>query len=184
MMSDQATKTPIKVRKKPGPKPKVRAVASGPANELTANRADVEMSREEAAHTPDRPSRIPMGSLSKLAIPFAIEEDKYFYKYFTETRVHQAEQAYYESVKAPESGVTHKVAFKGDTLILMRLPKKYREEDLLAKRKKVINTLKSEETGGIGEKNTEAPEYSALEDGRTGAIKIEDSGFDKNSPYS
>lgn len=183
-METEQTPVPVKVRKKPGPKPKTRSVASGSANELIANRADIEMSREAAAHTPDRPSRIPMGSLSRLAIPFAIDEEHYFYKYLTESRHHQALQAYYEPVQNPDSGVVHKVAFKGDTLVLMRLPKEYREQDLLEKRKKVINTLKSNKTGGVGEQNTESPEYSALESGRTGAIEIKDSGFNPDSPYS
>lgn len=186
-MNDQAAEPVVKPRKKPGPKPgtkrpKPRSVSSGPENEQIASKQEAGLSREAAAHTPDRPKRIRMGALSKLAIPFAIDEVKFFHYYFLEEKVHQAQQAYYEQVQNPDTGVVHKVQFKNETLVLMRLPMQYRKEDLQEKRKSVINTLQDEKSGGVGEKNTAAPEYSGIE-GRTGAIQV-DGGFDPNSPYS
>lgn len=181
-METEQQEIPVKVRKKPGPKP--RNVSSAPANEQIASKRDAGQSREDAAHIPDRPKRIPMGAMSKLDIPFPVDKINFYHYYFIENNVHQAQQAYYEVVQAP-TGVAHKVQYKGETLVLMRLPMQYHQEDLLAKRKGVINTLKDEKTGGVDRKSGLAPEYSGLE-GRKSAIDIQDSGFDPDneSPYS
>jgi hypothetical protein len=167
-------------RKKPGPKPRNQA-GMNPI-EAAANPMETGQDRASEAHNPKRPSRIPMGSASKLAIPFAIDEDNFYYRYVTEERFHQSKQAYYEPVEHPETGVVHKIVFKGVTSILMRLPLDYRKEDLQAKRKKVINTLQDEKSGGLDKSNSAVPEYSGIE-GRTGAVQVE-GGFDPNSPYS
>ena len=183
MEAEQTQDTTVPVRKKPGPKP--RNVSSAHENEQIASKQNAGLTREAAAHTPDRPKRIPMGAMSKLAIPFDTDKAEFYYYYFAENNVHQAQQAYYEQVQNPDSGVVHKVHYKGETLVLMRLPMQYHQEDLLAKRKGVINTLKDEKTGGVDRKSGLAPEYSALE-GRKSAIDIQDSGFDdeNESPYS
>lgn len=169
-----------KPRKKPGPKP--RSVSSGPENEQIASGQEAGLTREAAAHTPNRPKRIPMMATSKLAIPFEVDKVNFYHYYFSDENVHQAQQAYYEQVQNPDTGIVHKVQFKGETLVLMRLPMEFHKEDLQLKRKSVINTVQDEKAGGLGEQNTVAPEYSGIE-GRTGAIQIE-GGFDPNSPYS
>ena len=179
-LTQSANQPVAKVRQKPGPKPKARSVSSGPENEQIASGQTAGLTREAAAHNPNRAKRIPMGAASKLAIPFDVDRVNFYHYYFSDNKVHQAQQAYYEQVANPDTGVVHKVQYNNETLVLMRLPMEYHKEDLKLKRESVINTLQDEKAGGL-DQSSSAPEYSGIE-GRTGAIKIE-GGFDPNSPY-
>lgn len=126
-------------------------------------------SREEAAHDPGRPTRIPMGNALKLEVPESMKEKGFYYRFFQDRggRINQAKAAHYEIV-VDEQGNSFTRQSGPHQMILMRLPQKYRDEDLALKKKAVQATMDKEAQIGDGEY---APGEDGRPDGGTTAIR-------------
>lgn len=109
-------------------------------------------SREETAHSADRPVRISMSNMKKLGVPSSLLEKGYYYRWFQDRdgRISQAKAAYYEHV-ADEQGNNFCRASGPYSMYLMRLQQKYRDEDNKLKKDRVAATLESETQIGPGE---------------------------------
>ena len=127
-------------------------------------------SREEAAHSSGRPERISMHNMKKLEIPTHLMEEGYYYRWFKnkDNRISQAIAAYYEHV-ADEQGNTLTVQSGPYTMYAMRLPQKYRDKDILLKKKRVQVTLEAEAQIGPDEYAPD-PETGRAEGG-TSAVR-------------
>ena len=118
-------------------------------------------SREDKAHSADRPTRISMSNMKKLEVPESLlDRDKYYYRWFQgkEGRISQALAASYEHVTT-EGGDQYTRQSGPYTMHLMRLPIEFRLEDEALKRAKVAATLDNEAKIGHNE-------YAPTEDGR------------------
>lgn len=109
-------------------------------------------SREETAHSADRPDRISMSNMKKLEVPPFLLEDGYYYRWFQDKdgRISQAKAAYYEHV-VDEQGNNFCRASGRYSMYLMRLRQEYRDEDNKLKKARVAATLESETQIGTGE---------------------------------
>ncbi len=166
-------------RKKPGPKPGAKKPKSKVKVERGRTGADlppamqnqglVSGSREETAHSADRPPRISMGNMKKLEVPEGMLEDGFYYRWFQdrEGRITQALSAYYEHV-VDEQGNSFTRQSGPYTLYLMRLPQQYRDEDNALKKKRVDATLEAETQIGT---NEYAPDEQGRPEGGTSAIR-------------
>ena len=127
-------------------------------------------SREETAHSAGRPARISMGNMKKLEVPSSLLEDGYYHRWFQDRdgRISRAQAAFYEHV-VDEQGNNYSRPSGPYSMHLMRLPMKYREEDLELKRKRVAATLESEAAIGADEYAPD-PETGKAEGG-TSAIR-------------
>ena len=150
-MTDELNQKP---RNKPGPKPKNqvergRTGADMPPAMQASTQGLVHGSREEAAHSAGRPTRVPMGNAKKLEVPTSLMEKGYYYRFFLarEGRIEQAKAAMYEMV-VDEQGNNYSRQSGPYKLYLMRLPQKYRDEDNALKRERSLATLEQE--AGIG----------------------------------
>ena len=164
-------------RKKPGPKPgnkaKVTRGRTGadlpPAMQATQGGL-VAGSSEEAAHSAGRPPRISMSNMKKLEVPPGLLEEGYYYYWFQDKdgRISQAKAAYYEHV-IDEQGNNYSRASGPYTMLLMRLPQQYRDEDNALKKKRVLATLEAEAQIGHNEYAPDAETGRA--EGGTSAIR-------------
>lgn len=162
-------------RKKPGPKPKATVergrtgVDLPPAMQMTEGGLTAG-SREEAAHSSGRPTRISMSNMKKLDIPPSLLEDGYYYRWFQnkDGRISQAVAAYYEHI-VDEQGNNYSRQSGPYTLYLMRLPQEYRDKDILLKKKRVQATLEAEAQIGPDEYAPD-PETGRAEGG-TSAVR-------------
>lgn len=119
-------------------------------SDLTPGQKDTEKglvagSREEAAHSPNRPARVSMHNTKKLEVPDSYLEAGYYHRWFKDRdgKIESAKAAYYEHA-TDENGNVRKITFKSDTLYLMKLKQKYRDEDLLLKKQRVSATLEQQ----------------------------------------
>ncbi len=136
-------------------------------------------SREDSAHSAGRPSRVSMGNMKKLEVPASLLEEGYYHRWFQDKdgRIPQAIAAYFEHV-VDEQGNNYTRTVGLYPLMLMRLPKKYRDEDLLLKKQRVAATLEEEYSVGS---NEYAPDpRTGRADGGTSAVTRSTS----ESPYS
>jgi len=162
-------------RKRPGPKPgsKRNTVERGRTGAdlppAMQEQGLVHGSREQAAHSADRPTRISMGNMKKLEVPDGIMEDGFYYRWFQdrEGRIAQAMAAYYEHV-VDEQGNTYTRQSGPYTMRLMRLPQQYRDEDNALKRARVDATLDEEARIGV---NEYAPDEKGRAEGGTTALR-------------
>lgn len=166
------TRGPGKKKRKKRSKKKVTRGRTGadlpPAMQMT-DKGLVSGSREEAAHSAGRPERIPMQNSLKLGIPAHLMEKGFYYRWVQgrDTRVEQAKAAYYEHV-TDEQGNNYTRQSGPFTMYAMRLPQKYRDEDLRLKKDRVAATL--EEEAMIGH-NEYAPDESGRPEGGRSAIR-------------
>jgi len=118
--------------------------AASPAG-MTADRAKVEGVSTDNPRDPNagaRPERVSMGQGKNLDTPGVTKEaDNYYYYWFSDRpgRIAKALQAYYEHVVNDMGEIERR-----GSSYLMRLPIKYREEDLRLKKEKVARTLAAE----------------------------------------
>ncbi len=147
-------------RKKPGPKPGAKRVTvkrgrTGadlpPAMQMTEGGL-VSGSREEVAHSSGKPERVSMHNMKKLEIPAHLMKPGYYHRWFQgrDGRISHAQAAYYEHV-TDEQGNNLTVQSGPYTMYAMRLPQKYRDEDILLKKKRVQATLEAEAQIGPNE---------------------------------
>lgn len=124
-------------------------------------------SREEAAHSANRPTRISMNNMKKLGIPDSLMEKGYYYRWFQDRdgRINQAQAAYYEHV-VDEQGNNYSRPSGPYSLYLMRLRQEYRDEDNVLKKKRVQATLEQEAQIGPNEYAPD-PETGRAEGGRS-----------------
>jgi len=125
-------------------------------------------SREEVAHSPGRPERVPMGNALKLVIPEHLKEEGFYYRFFQDRggRIPQAESAYYQPVMN-EQGDQYTVQSGPYLMRAMKLPMKYRDEDNALKKNRVQATLEAE--AQIGQ-NEYAPGENGQAEGGTSAL--------------
>lgn len=159
---------------KPGPKPKDKAkVTRGrtgadlpPAMQATMGGL-VSGSREEVAHSAGRPPRVSMSNMKMLEVPPGLLEEGYYYRWFQDKdgRISQAKAAYFEHV-IDEQGNNFSRSKGPYSMLLMRLPQKYRDIDIKLKRKRVLDTLEAETQIGEDEYAPDA-ETGRAEGGRS-----------------
>lgn len=142
-----------------------KAAAKKPAKK--ANSKTENNSRATEAKKPaNRPARVAMVAGAKLTIPSDFQnDDKNHYRWFADDagRINQAEAAYYEKVADEKGNV---IMRKGPVdMYLMRLPMKYRIEDLELKKQAVKGKMIEEQKLGDGE---------YVPEGRKHAIQKED----------
>ncbi len=113
-------------------------------------------SPEASPDGPKRPPRIRLNAGMNLHVPEALlDRDKFAYRWFAENaikggRVDSAKGAYWEHVTA-EQGSNVRRPSGQDQMFLMRLEKKYWEEDRELKRARVRATMEQESAIGPGE---------------------------------
>lgn len=109
-------------------------------------------SREEAAHSSGRPERISLHNMLRLEIPANLMEKGFYHRWFQgkDNRVDLAKAAYYEHV-LDEQGNNYTRQRGPYIMYAMRLPQKYRDEDLRLKKERVARTLEEEALIGPNE---------------------------------
>lgn len=144
-------------RKKPGPKPKAKVTRGRTGSDLPPAMQEtlgglVAGSREETAHSAGRPPRISMSNMKMLEVPPSLLEEGYYYRWFQDKdgRISQAKAAYYEHV-IDEQGNNFSRSKGPYSMLLMRLPQQYRDEDNILKKKRVLATLEQEAQIGHNE---------------------------------
>tara|TARA_R110000744_G_scaffold246942_1_gene363466 strand:- start:30391 stop:30795 length:405 start_codon:yes stop_codon:yes gene_type:complete len=107
-----------------------------------------QQNRTQKAHEPkNRPERVPMGSTAKLGYPSSkMDTEQYQYRWFQdkEGRIDQAKQAWWEQVKEEDGEIVRR-ASGAFPMFLMRIEKKYWEEDQQLKHQRVIATMQEEQ---------------------------------------
>ena len=139
-------------RKKPGPKPG-----------STRNSAKQAESREDKAHSAKRPPRVRMVAGQRLAV--AKKDDNYQYRWWKDSpgKLDACQAAWWEFV-SDEIGRIKRHSGP-DTMYLMRIEKKYYEEDQKLKQENIKNTLRKEN-------DLESDEY--IPEGRHHALQKDD----------
>ena len=149
----------IKVKQKPGPKPKSKTSSV--------------VGREENAHTPEGRGRVPMGVGYNIEYPEDLKDPNFFY-YFAADRgsnLRKREKAGFAFVKLDGKKYIE-CGRDGVDMYLMRQPMKYRLEDLELKRNDSSAIVKAEQTLQEGE---------YIPDGRTSKVQ-KDSELDPMQP--
>lgn len=106
--------------------------------------------REQEAREPDRPPRIAMTAGMNLHVDESLLDRKnFYYRFFAESaakggRISSAKGAYYDHVTDKEGNNITRPGGGGDTMYLMKLPMKYRLDDLNLKEKKNAATMDAE----------------------------------------
>ena len=109
-------------------------------------------SRDETAHSSGRPERVSMGNSKKLDFPERLKEDGFYYRWFQDkdSRIAMAMTAYYEIVvDEAQNNFRREVGLY--PMVLMRLPQKYRDDDIKLKRDRVRATMDEEAALGHNE---------------------------------
>lgn len=119
-----------------------RPAGSKTQSQIECSRVDVDISREDQAHTPSRPARVRMVAGQKLAV--GRKDPNFEYRWFNDKpgRLDSAQAAWWEFVS--EGGERIKRHAGTDTMYLMRIEKKYFDEDQNLKQRNVVDTLKAE----------------------------------------
>ena len=130
-------------------------------------RVDHEVSREDKAHSGNRPPRVPMVAGQTLNANH-LKKAGFHYRWFSNknegARMDAAQQAWWEFVK-DSSGEKVSRRSGPETLFLMCIEDKFYNEDQQLKQKKIIDTLKEQQNLG-------KDEY--LPDGRHHALQKDD----------
>ena len=110
------------------------------------SRVDLELTRDDAAHSASRPPRVPMSATLKLEFPGLCDDPNYHYRVISDRdgRIEQAKQAWYEHVKdhSGNNAVRHAGLY---AQYLMKIEKKYWNEDQKLKQDKVSGKLRAEQ---------------------------------------
>lgn len=119
-----------------------RPSAAVTQSEAENSRIETEASREDAAHSGNRPPRIRMQAGGKLDVKD--KDDNYVYRWFSDQpgRLDQAQAAWWEFVK--QAGENIKRPSGVNTLFLMRIERKLYEEDQALKLEQTKVTLRKE----------------------------------------
>ena len=134
------------MNKNAAPKKRGRPSNSTKPSAAQNSRVDLTQSREEVAHSPKRPPRVPMGATLKLAFPGLIKDtDKYHYRVYSERdgRLAQALLAWYEHVPDHSGNNAMHPGFTGQ--YLMRIPIEYYQADQKLKQDKLAGKIKEEQ---------------------------------------
>ena len=128
------------------PKKRGRPRADKTTHQAENSRVGLEQDRVEAAHSPERPARLPMGATLKLEFGNLCDDPKYHFRVISERdgRIEQAKQAWYEHVKDHngDNVVRHGGQYKQ---YLMKIEKKYWDQDQQLKQKKLAAKLRQEQ---------------------------------------
>ena len=133
-----------------------RPAGSKTQAQVDNSRVDLEQSRESNAHSSKRPARVRMVAGQKLNFGKLVQDPNYAYRAFADKpgRLDSALAAYWEFVKT-EDGESVKRPSGADTMYLMRIEKKYFDEDQKLKQENIKNTLRKE---NVLEKDEYVPE--------------------------
>lgn len=123
-----------------------RPKANQTASQVENTRVELQTDRIEKAHAPERPARVPMGATLKLEFGSVTDDPDYQFRVFSDRdgRIQQAKQGWWEHVK-DENGdniVRHSGLY---TQYLMKIEKKYWDEDQLLKQSKLSDKLRAEQ---------------------------------------
>ena len=102
-MSEVLGNPEVKVKKRPGPKPRQRSVED--MTERDRDQAGLSLDpREAEAHEPKRPKRVTMQGAMKLSIPDNLIKENYTPRWFRDkdARIAQAIGAYWEHIKTSD----------------------------------------------------------------------------------
>lgn len=135
-MSDKKEKVKIK---------RGRTGSDLPPAMKNAQKGLVSGSRSESAHSAGRPERIPMHKSKTSNLPEHMMEDGFYYRDFLDRpgRIEKALQAGYDFV-VDEQGNKYTYPSGGQKHVTMKLPMKYREEDLKAKAENAARVRRTE----------------------------------------
>lgn len=114
-------------------------------SQAQSSRVEVTQDRAVAAHSADRPARVPMGATLKLSFDHLCGDENYHYRVFSDRdgRIEQAKRAYYEHVvEDGNNAVRHIGEYKQ---FLMRIEKRYWKQDQVLKQKRITATLQEEQ---------------------------------------
>ena len=128
------------------PKRRGRPRANKTNEQIENSRVELETDRKEAAHAPKRPPRVSMGATLKLEFGELTADKNYHYRVFSDRdgRIEQAKAAWYEHVKDHNGNNVVRHAGKYPQY-LMRIEKKYWEEDQKLKQDQVSSKLREEQ---------------------------------------
>ncbi len=128
------------------PKKRGRPRADKTQAQADNSRVDLELDRTEQAHSAKRPPRVAMGASLKLGYHGEMDTENYHYRWVSDRdgRTQQALQAWYEHVKDHngDNVVRHVGAY---AQFLMRVEKKYWDEDQKLKQDKLAAKLQQEQ---------------------------------------
>ena len=126
-----------------------RPPANKTQEQVDNSRVDIEVSREDVAHSAKRPARVRMAVGQTLNVDN--KDPNYVYRWFKDNpgRIEQAQAAYWDFVK--KDGTKDTRPSGPFTMYLMRIEKKYWEEDQLLKQTAIIDTMKKQNKMEEGE---------------------------------
>lgn len=104
-------------------------------------------SRQDEAHTPKRPERVPMGQGIRLRLPADFDTDNFMPRFCLDDKRGKIEiylAAYWEFYTDSDGSQLRHPAGSGQEMVLMKLPVKYHEEDMKLQEKRNIGTLAKE----------------------------------------
>lgn len=130
-----------------------RPAGSKTKDQLDNSRVDMEMSREDVAHSAKRAPRVPMTAGQTLNAQH-LKKAGYEYRWFSNknegARLDAAQGAWWEFVK-DSSGEKVSRRSGPETLYLMCIEEKYYAEDQKLKQQRIIDTIKDKQTLGKDE---------------------------------
>lgn len=146
-----------------------RPRADLPPDQIENSRVDLVKDRDEIAHEPDRPARVPMGQTLNLEAGYLdLDMKNFHHRWILEKdgRIHQAKQAYYEHVMDVDGDKVrrHKGLYQQ---FLMRLPIEHWESDQKLKHDKQSAKLGAE----LGKEGLRPGEY--IPDGKDHIVQKE-----------
>lgn len=150
-MSEVLGNPEVKVKKKPGPKPRQRS--SEDMTDRDMDQAGLSLDpREAEAHEPKRPKRVTMQGAMKLSIPADLIKADYTPRWFRDkdARIAQAQGAYWEYIKTADGKNLCRPSGPY-MLYAMQLPNEYAAEDRALKRGKIAARISKEAAIGAGE---------------------------------
>lgn len=152
-----------------------RSKAGLTGQQAKSGNLQLRMDKVAKAHSANRPARVALSTQFRLSFPEAVDRDVWYYRVFSDRQGHiqSAKAAYYDHVtdsagnNITRQGGPHKQ-------YLMKIPMKYRLEDLKLKDSKILGTI-------VKEQQDIAPdEY--LPDGRQHVIEKDD--YDPTNPLA
>lgn len=129
-----------------------RPRADKTAKQIENSRVGLEIDRVEQAHSPGRPPRVPMGSSLSLEFGTIVDDPNYHFHVFSDRdgRIDQAKQGWYEHVK--DNNGDNIVRHSGPyAQYLMKIHKKYWDEDQKLKQDKQSAKIQGEQTLALDE---------------------------------
>ena len=173
-------RVPIGEEKLKTPRGRPKGIRGRSKSGLTGQQAkssnlQLRMDKVAKAHSAGRPPRVALSTQFRLSFPEAVDRDVWYYYVFSDHdgNIQSAEGAHYAHVK--DSAGNNITRQRGPyKQFLMKLPMKYRLEDLKLKDKKILGSIVKEQ------QDMEPGEY--LPDGRHHVIQKDE--YDPTNPLA